>query len=200
MRQSLRRLNGRIPRDLDTVCLKCLEREPRKRYATAEALSDDLRRWLKGEPIQVRAISRTARAWRWCKRNPLVAALTAVVIVVLASGAGGSAYLAIAARHAEKETRRLAALNYRMLYASDMNRVGQAIDEGNFGLAVELLRRHAAPTDDDLRGFEWYYLWNCCKRGLATPRLTTELDIRSAALLPRRKGSGCCGLRRREIA
>ena len=70
---SLRRLNSRIPRDLDTICLKCLEREPRKRYDTAKALTDDLRHWLNGEPIHARAITRAARAWRWCRRSPVIA-------------------------------------------------------------------------------------------------------------------------------
>ena len=71
-----------------------------------------------------------------------------------------------------------------MLYDSDMNRVGQAVEERNFNLAVALLKRHASGSDENVRGFEWYYLWNCCKRGLVTPRLSTEFDIRSSALSP----------------
>jgi len=90
---SPRKLHARLPRDLETICLKCLEREPRKRYPTAQTVAEELRRWLDGVPIQARAITRTARAWRWCKRRPAVAALTVAVVVALVGGATISAFL-----------------------------------------------------------------------------------------------------------
>jgi WD40 repeat protein/tRNA A-37 threonylcarbamoyl transferase component Bud32 len=70
--------NSRIDRDLETVCLKCLEKAPHRRYASAEALADDLERWLEGKPIRARRASRWERALKWAKRRPAVAALVAV--------------------------------------------------------------------------------------------------------------------------
>ena len=84
---SPRLLNPAVPRDLETICLKCLEKEPHRRYETAQLLADDLKHFLLGEPISARPISRPARSWRWCKRNPLVAGLSAATIVLLAGTA-----------------------------------------------------------------------------------------------------------------
>jgi hypothetical protein len=84
-----RSLNPRVPRDLETVCLRCLRKEPERRYASAQALAEDLRRWRAGEPIQARRVGRLERGLKWVRRNPLVAALLALVALAVASGAAG---------------------------------------------------------------------------------------------------------------
>ena len=82
----LRQLNDRIPRDLETICLKAMARERVRRYGTAGELADDLRRWLRGEPIRARPAGSPERAWRWCRRNPWVAGLATSLFVVLVAG------------------------------------------------------------------------------------------------------------------
>ena len=108
------RLVPGVPRDIETICLKCLQKEPGKRYETAQALGEDLRRFLDGRPILARRISGVERAWRWCRRNRFVAGMTgiaAAAIVILAVGATVAAFTFRAAattqiRQADRQTRR----------------------------------------------------------------------------------------------
>jgi serine/threonine protein kinase/WD40 repeat protein len=83
----LRALDPRIPRDLETIVLKAIDKDPDRRYPTADALAEDLRRFLNDEPILARRSSASERVWRWCRRRPGLVVTTATLLVVLAVGA-----------------------------------------------------------------------------------------------------------------
>jgi serine/threonine protein kinase len=80
---SPRRMNPAIPRDMETICLKCLHKDPDRRYASAEALASDLHLWLDGRPITARPTSAIERSWRWCRRRPAVAAMALALMVTV---------------------------------------------------------------------------------------------------------------------
>jgi len=168
---SPRMLNPTVPRDLETICLKCLEKEPSRRYATALALADELGRFLNGQPVLARPIGPTGRVWRWCQRKPLVAGLVAGLMFALVLGFAGVLWQwQRAERIAETKARqRLRAEAGE--YAADMFSAQHALADNNRGLAVSLLDKYRPArksesrkqkAEIDLRHWEWRYLWQLC--------------------------------------
>ena len=90
-----RTLNDRIPKDLETIALKCMEKDPDKRYPTAQAVAEECTRFLNGEPILARPIGRLERCRRWSRRNPLIATLSVAIVVTLVLGTTFSTYFAV---------------------------------------------------------------------------------------------------------
>ena len=152
-------LNPAVPRDLETICLKCLEKEPSRRYATAQALADELGRFLRGEPIVARPASGAEKVWRWCRRKPALATALAAVVFVAAVGFGG---IVTQWRRSELQRQRAEASEY----AADMHLAQLALADNNRALAVSLLDRYRPVTSGkseiDPRGWEWRYLWQLC--------------------------------------
>lgn len=136
-----RRLSRRVPLDLDTICLKCLEKEPQRRYASAAELADDLRCFLDGKPIKARPISTVARLWRWCRRNPTIALLlVSVGVLLLVLAIGGPA---VAAREARARQ--------RADEATERTRLLAVTAEEHFTRALTLLEEMVdeAPADSE---------------------------------------------------
>jgi tetratricopeptide (TPR) repeat protein len=102
----LRRLQQAVPRDLETICLKCLRKEAARRYGSARELADDLRRFRTGEPIRARPVSAGERVLVWCRRKPLVAGLLAALVVVFVAGLAGILWQGEFARQKAAEAER----------------------------------------------------------------------------------------------
>ncbi|MCP4175472.1 MAG: hypothetical protein GY758_32395, partial [Fuerstiella sp.] len=101
-----RQLNPGLDQDLETICLKCLEKDAGRRYATADELVDELGRYLNGEPIHARPIGKLERGWRWCKRKPALAGLSALAMVLLLTlGIGGPLVALQQADNARQQTK-----------------------------------------------------------------------------------------------
>jgi hypothetical protein len=138
------RLRPRLPRDLETVCLKCLEKEPRRRYASSAALADDLDRFLRGEPIEARPIGRGERIAKWIKRRPYQAALA-----VLGAAAMVGAFIGLIVHNS-----RLAVEIQRANESAEIARKQKALADGNYREARaaigEMLNEIDSPAFADL--------------------------------------------------
>jgi WD40 repeat protein/tRNA A-37 threonylcarbamoyl transferase component Bud32 len=167
-----RRLNDKIPKDLETICLKTMAKEPGRRYQTARDLADDLGRFLRGEAIQARPVSQMERLWRWGKRNPVIAGLIGAVILLTTTGftatLGQMQKAKAKAEEAMQQRNETRMANEKLLatqdelrstlYAAHMNLVQAAWDVDHVGRVRELLSAQVPKAGEtDLRGFEWYY-------------------------------------------
>ena len=156
---SPRLLNPTLPRDLETICLKCLEKAPERRYQSAHELADELGRFIRNEPVLARPVSQLEKVWRWCLRKPLVAGLSATTLALLVAVAIGAPIALYQINQDQARARALMAQLRIQSYASDMKEASLALEEQNRGAAQELIQKHLPKADQDLRGLEWRYLW-----------------------------------------
>jgi len=187
--QPPRAVDPRIPRDLETIVLKAIEKDPKVRYQSAEALSEDLGRFLADEPIRARHVSAAERYWRWARRNPVIAVLGGVLTGVLVVGTVVSTYFAVRANQKADEAQANAIratqetwranleaerardekrLSDRRLYQAEISLAHQAGHDGQTDITRDHLQSlvPVRPEDPDPRGFEWYYLYRRCQSDL----------------------------------
>jgi WD40 repeat protein len=171
------RLRPGVPRDLEVVCLMCLQKEPEKRYGSALALAEDLERWLTGEAIRARAAGRLERTARWVRRHPAGAGLVVVsglaALALVGVGVGQWYNARLEATNAELITAEMKlqetngklkaeqAKTRRLFYAGQMQLIDRAGEKGESGRVVQLLRSVIPenPEEEDLRNWEWWHLW-----------------------------------------
>jgi WD40 repeat protein/tRNA A-37 threonylcarbamoyl transferase component Bud32 len=175
-----RLLNPSVPRDLATICLKCLEKDLSRRYPTAQALAQELGRFLRGEPILARPTGLAGKTVRWCQRNPRLATVTAAAVLSAILGLAGILWQWSLARAETLQARRNA-------YAADMNLAQAALEKLDVaGALAALNRQRPSPGQKDLRGWEWRYFWQRCREAgakSASPSpVVLPLPVLSAAL------------------
>jgi WD40 repeat protein/tRNA A-37 threonylcarbamoyl transferase component Bud32 len=139
--------NRKVGRDLETICLTCLRKDPQRRYESAEALAEDLERWLAGVPIRARRTGAWERTIKWVQRRPAIAALLGAIVLVGALGFAGVVWQL-------RQTQRALAAEARTNYFNRIALAAQAWADSNFGRAAELL----AGCPPDQRNWEWFHL------------------------------------------
>ncbi len=207
-----RQINPSVPRDLQVICLKCLHKEPGRRYSSAADLAADLKRFENAQPIQARPASIAEQWVLWCRRKPMVAALAAALALAIVGGFVGVLWQWEQARGSRDEMR----LN---LYAADVSAAAIAVRQGNLGIARALLKPYAlegrsrrvesSPKDQpgmtstgaettptasgagvrprppsDVRGFEWRLLWQQCQSSELTTFGTHAGTVTTVAVSP----------------
>jgi WD40 repeat protein/serine/threonine protein kinase len=172
-----RSLQSKVPADLETICLKCLRKDAGRRYKSAFALAEDLRRFLTNEPIRARPVSRGERIWRWCSRNPGAAMLIGGIAFSLLAGSVVSTYFGFQAMEGEKRAKASEKIALERKAESDQRRYVAAYREasmkwkdGYIGEVKRILKdlEPVQADDVDLRSFEWHYLQRLCRLDLRT--------------------------------
>jgi WD40 repeat protein len=198
---SPRRFSARVPRDLETICLKCLQKEPSKRYASAYGLAMDLRRYLASEPILARPVGTVERLWRWTLRHPRSAAAALAIVALILAGTVISVVAAVRiaaagraasqsaelARAAEKRAADEAAQNHERLVRLTVGNGVRLMDEGDLGAAlpwcVEALRLDdKQPDRQRVHRTRLAAMWQRCARPVRV--LFPDTTVLTAAFSP----------------
>jgi eukaryotic-like serine/threonine-protein kinase len=162
---SPRTLMPTVSRDLETISLKCLERESARRYGSALEVAEELQRVQTGEPIQARPITSVERAWRWCRRRPAISGLVAGLFLSLSLGLTGVSYYWLRAEDNRRLAERNAAAALHSLYHSWMNLAAVHLGNGDIAGVQDMLARvEAVPEMASSRGFETDYFESLTRR------------------------------------
>jgi hypothetical protein len=206
--RNLRTLQRELRGDLDWIVLKAMEKDRSRRYETANGLAAELNRHLNNEPVLARPPSTIYRFQKAFRRNRVSFTAAMVVALALVVGIGVSTRQMIAARHARysEQRQRLEAQSAqgraetekqradaqaqharRLLYGSDMNLAQQALKLNNVGRARRLLDRHRPqPGEEDLRGWEWRYLWQLTRSNALATLANRPMPERRSPPMPQR--------------
>lgn len=181
-----RLIKGGVPADLETICLKCLEKEPDKRYGTALEVAEELDRFLRHQPIRARSLSRVEQAWRWCKRKPALASALAIAALFLLVLLVGGPVIALRMEHLREQAEAARRETKAQAYPAQTAVAQQAWEEGDLRRARELLASQIPDAGQpDLRGFEWRYLWSLCQdKSIRTVTLEGNDPIGALATTP----------------
>lgn len=154
-----RTIKSTVGRDLETLCLRCLEKDPDARLSSAGELAEELERWQRGEPIMARPVNGWERLVKWCRRHPYRAAALSAFLFVIVAGASGITWQWRRATHNEQLTQTSAEIEKRTAYSATLAQALAARENHEFGIARRLLDG----IDPDLRDFDWRLLKGLCR-------------------------------------
>jgi WD40 repeat protein/serine/threonine protein kinase len=149
--------NRGVNRDLETICLKCLEKAPSRRYGSAQEVADELDRFLADAPIQARPVSAPKKLWRWCRRNSALSGSLALILLLLLVVAIGSPIALLRISRAQRDSE-------ENLYVANIHLANEALEAHDLFKAQSYLERiESSPRQSMLRGWEWRYLKTRCR-------------------------------------